>query len=263
MGPGMTQTIILCGGLGTRLREETEFRPKPMVEIGHRPILWHIMKAYAHHGHRRFLLALGYKGNIIKDYFLNYETMSNDFTIHLGRRQQIIFHNMHNEQEIEVTLVDTGDASMTGGRIKRLERFIDGDTFMVTYGDGLSDVDIQALLHFHHTHGKLATLTSVRPQSRFGSLELDQSRVIRFREKPEGDGWINAGFFVFNRQILDYLDGDECVLEHGPLERLAAMGQLMAFRHEGFFFAMDTYREYKALNQMWDEGRAPWKIWSK
>jgi glucose-1-phosphate cytidylyltransferase len=258
----MTQVIILCGGLGTRLREETEFRPKPMVEVGHKPILWHIMKTYAHYGRRRFLIALGYKGSVVKEYFLNYEAMSNDFTIRLGREQKITYHGGHDEQEFEVTLADTGDSSMTGGRIKRLEKFIDGDTFMVTYGDGLADVDIDALLKFHRSHGRLATLTSVAPLSRFGMLELEGPRVARFREKPEGQGWINAGYFVFNRKVFDYLDGDDCVLEREPLERLAAAGELMAYRHDGFFFAMDTFREYQMLNQMWNEGRAPWKVWA-
>jgi glucose-1-phosphate cytidylyltransferase len=258
-----TPVIILCGGLGTRLREETEFRPKPMVEIGHRPILWHIMKIFAHHNQRKFLLALGYKGEVIKSYFWNYEAMSNDFTIRLGAKPEVTYHGNHDEQEFEVTLADTGDLSMTGGRIKRLQHYIEGDTFMVTYGDGVADVDIEALLRFHHAHGRLATLTSVRAVSRYGMLDLDQSRVERFREKPTGEDWINAGFFVFNRKVFDYFDGDECVLEREPLERLAAEKQLMAFRHEGFFFAMDTYREYQLLNRMWDEGQAPWKVWPK
>jgi len=252
--------VILCGGMGTRMREETEFKPKPMVEIGGRPILWHIMKVYAQHGFHRFILCLGYKGNIIKDYFVNYEAMSNDFTIHLGREHQVAFQSDHAEQHFEITLVDTGLRTMTGGRVKRVERFVDMDTFMVTYGDGLADVDIGALVNFHTSHGKLATLTATRPPSRYGLLDLsDDNRVTRFREKVQAD-WINGGFFVFNRRVFDYLD-PECVLENKPLERLAAEGQLAAFRHHGFWIGMDTYREYEMLNQMWDAGNAPWKVW--
>ncbi|MBI4491379.1 MAG: glucose-1-phosphate cytidylyltransferase [Chloroflexi bacterium] len=256
------KVVILCGGLGTRLREETEFRPKPLVEIGSRPILWHIMKLYGHHGFRDFVLCLGYRGNMIKDYFLNYEAMSNDFTIALGRRSEITYHGAHQEQNFRVTLADTGPATMTGGRIKRIERYVDDETFMVTYGDGVADLDIGALVDFHHAHGRLATVTTVRPVSRFGILEVQEDGEVRsFAEKPRGDGWINAGFFVFQRQVFEYLDGEECVLEREPLERLAREGQLMAFRHPGFFYAMDTYREYNALNELWARGEAPWKVW--
>ncbi len=252
--------VILCGGLGTRLREETEFKPKPMVEIGGKPILWHIMKTYAHYGFCRFVLCLGYKGSIIKDYFLNYEAMSNDFTIHLGRQNPLSFRSNHLEQDFEVTLVDTGLRTMTGGRIKRIEPFIDTETFMVTYGDGLADLNISTLKQFHLAHGKLATLTATRPPSRYGILELDdRSQVIRFREKVQTD-WINGGFFVFNRRVFDYLDAD-VVLEQEPLCRIAAEGQLMAFQHEGFWIGMDTYREHELLNQMWDSGNSPWKVW--
>lgn len=263
MGVVMNQNIpvvILCGGLGTRLREETEFKPKPMVEIGGKPVLWHIMKTYAFYGFRRFILCLGYKGDMIKDYFLNYEAMSNDFTIHLGQENRLAFQSNHTEQDFDVTLVDTGLKTMTGGRVKRIERFIDSDTFMVTYGDGLANVDISALVAFHRQHGKLATLTATRPPSRYGILELTaDGQVERFREKVQAE-WINGGFIVFNRRVFDYLDSD-CVLEHEPMERLAADGQLMAFRHEGFWIGMDTYREYEMLNQMWDVGNAAWKIW--
>lgn len=257
------KVAILCGGLGTRLREETEFRPKPMVEVGQRPILWHIMKTYSHFGFREFVLCLGYRGNVIRDYFLNYEAMNTDFTVCLGERHQISFHEPHKEQDFCVTLVDTGLETMTGGRIKRVTRYLDEDAFMVTYGDGLADVDLRGLLDFHKSHGKLATVTAVRPISRFGLIDVDEKReqVVRFTEKPVIDGWISAGFFVFNRRVLEYLTGDDCVLEREPLERLALDGQLMAYRHEGFFFAMDTYREYKALNEMWASGKAPWKVW--
>jgi glucose-1-phosphate cytidylyltransferase len=252
--------VILCGGMGTRLREETEFKPKPMVEIGGRPVLWHIMKIYAHFGFRRFILCLGYKGSVIKDYFLNYEAMSNDFTVHLGHLSQMSFRSNHAEQDFEITLADTGLNTMTGGRVKRIERFIDTDTFMVTYGDGLADLNIGELVKFHRSHGKLATLTASRPPSRYGILDLgDGGQILRFREKVQTD-WINGGFFVFNRRVFDYVD-QECVLEQEPLERLSADGQLMAFRHEGFWIGMDTYREYELLNQIWDSGNPPWKVW--
>ena len=256
------KVVILCGGLGTRLREETEFRPKPMVEIGGRPILWHIMKMYAHHGFRDFVLCLGYRGNTIKDYFLNYEAMNNDFTMYLGQRSEIRYHGRHREQGYSVTLADTGLESMTGGRVRKIQKYIDGDTFLLTYGDGVSDVDIGRLLEFHRSHGKIATVTTVPPLSRFGILELaDQSRVLRFIEKPKSEGWISAGYFALERQVFDYLGGDECVFEREPLERLAADGQLMAYRHEGFFYAMDTFREYQHLNDLWASGNAPWKVW--
>ncbi|CAG0936773.1 glucose-1-phosphate cytidylyltransferase [Thermoflexales bacterium] len=252
--------VILCGGLGTRLREETEYKPKPMVEIGGRPVLWHIMKLYAHHGFRRFILCLGYKGNAIKDYFINYEAMSNDFTVHLGRRNHVVYQSDHTEQDFEVTLVDTGLRTMTGGRVKRIERFVDTETFMVTYGDGLANLNIQNLVDFHFSQGKLATLTATRPPSRYGILDLQENGQIgRFREKVQTE-WINGGFLVFNRRIFEYLDQDT-VLEQEPLERLAAEGQLMGYRHEGFWIGMDTYREYELLNQIWDAGDAPWKVW--
>ncbi len=258
------KVVILCGGLGTRLREETEYRPKPLVDVGGRPILWHIMKLFDHHGYRDFILCLGYRGNMIKDYFLNYQAMSNDFTISLGAQARIAYHNAHDEQDFKVTLADTGLNTMTGGRIKRIQRYIDEPTFMATYGDGVADVDLKALLAFHSRHGKLATVTTVRPTSRFGIVELDDSgRVRRFQEKPVGEGWASAGFFVFNREVFNWLEGDDCVLEREPMERLARDGQLMAYRHDGFFFAMDTYREYQALNEMWDRGEAPWKVWDR
>jgi glucose-1-phosphate cytidylyltransferase len=256
------QAIILCGGQGTRLREETEFRPKPMVDVGGRPILWHIMKIYAQNGFHDFVLCLGYQGQMIKEYFLNYEAMNNDFSISLGGRKQIEYHGHHEEHDFRVTLVDTGLESMTGGRILRVKPYVKGDTFLVTYGDGVADVDLKRLMQFHQSHGKLATVTTVKPTSRFGLLELgNDARVISFAEKPQVEGWMSAGFFVFDRRVFDYLSGDDCILERAPLERLAREGQLMAYRHEGFFFAMDTYREYQQLNRIWDSGKAPWKIW--
>src|SRR5580704_5385880 len=226
------KVVILCGGLGTRLREETEFRPKPMVEVGGRPILWHIMKTYAHHGFREFVLCLGYRGNMIKEYFLNYEAMNNDFTISLGQESRLSFNGAHQEQDFRVTLADTGQETMTGGRIKRIENYIDGDTFLVTYGDGLANVNITELLAFHKSHGKAATVTTVHPQSRFGVLDTaSDGKVLAFNEKPRADGWVNAGFQVFNRTVFDYIAGDSCILEREPMERLAAEGQLRAYRH--------------------------------
>ena len=257
------KAVILCGGQGTRLREETEFRPKPLIEIGGKPILWHIMKLYAHYGLADFALCLGYKGNMIKEYFLNYEAMNNDFTISLGPERRTVFHGAHREQDYRVTLVDTGLETMTGGRIGRMRRYVEEDTFCVTYGDGLSDVNIAETLAFHRSHGKIATVTTVRPYSRFGMLQVDpEGNVLNFSEKPMLDGWASAGFLVFNRRIFDYLDGDAGVLEREPLERLVAEQQLMAYHHDGFFYAMDTYREYMHLNELWASGRTPWKVWS-
>jgi glucose-1-phosphate cytidylyltransferase len=255
------KVVILCGGLGTRLREETEFRPKPMVEIGGRPILWHIMKIYAHYGLRDFVLCLGYRGNVIKDYFLNYEAMNNDFTIELGS-QRIEYHGAHQEGGFRVMLAETGPQTMTGGRLKRIERFIADDIFLATYGDGVADLNVADLIAFHRAHGRLATVTTVHPTSRFGMLDLAASGAVAwFTEKPKAEGWMSAGFFVFDRRVFDYLSGDECVLEREPLERLAAEGQLMGYRHPGCFFAMDTYREYEMLNRLWTSGDAPWKVW--
>lgn len=256
------KVVILCGGQGTRLREETEYRPKPLVEIGARPILWHIMKSYANYGFREFVLCLGYRGNMIKDYFLNYEAMNNDLTISLGRQNHVEYHDAHHEQDFQVTLSDTGLDTMTGGRVKRVQKYVDGDVFMVTYGDGVADLDMAELLRFHRAHGRLATVTTVRPFSRFGVLQVESNGwVSSFAEKPQLNGWTNAGFFVFDRRVFDYLGGDDCILEREPLERLANEQQLVAFQHGGFFYAMDTYREYKYLNELWDSGQAPWKVW--
>jgi glucose-1-phosphate cytidylyltransferase len=260
------KVVILCGGQGTRLREETEYRPKPLVDIGGRPILWHIMKLYAHHGFRDFVLCLGYRGNMIKEYFLNYEAMNNDFTMCLGRLHQVAYHGAHHEQDFRVTLAETGLDTMTGGRVRRIQKYVDNDdddTFMVTYGDGVADADIRKVLAFHRKHGKLATVTTVSPISRYGILDVEaDGRVSSFSEKPRIEGWASAGFFVFSRRLFDYLDGDDCILEREPMERLAAEEQLMAYQHSGFFFAMDTYREYKFLNDLWANGKAPWKVWA-
>lgn len=256
------QVVILAGGLGTRLREETEYRPKPLVDIGGKPIIWHIMKIYAHYGFRDFIVCLGYKGSMIKEYFLNYEAMNNDFTISLGRLHQIAYHEAHLEQDFKVTLAETGLNTLTGGRIKQAAKYITNDYFMVTYGDGVANVDIEKLLAFHKSHGKLATVTTVRPISRFGILDVDDNgQVQKFTEKPQLDGWASAGFLVLDRKVIDYIGDEDCMLEQGPLDQLAAEGQLMSYRHQGFFFAMDTYREYKVLNELWDSGNAPWKVW--
>jgi glucose-1-phosphate cytidylyltransferase len=256
------KAVILAGGLGTRLREETEFRPKPMVEVGSKPILWHIMKILGHHGVHEFVIPIGYRGEVIKDYFVNYEARNNDFTVHLGQPHRIEFHNAHLESDWSVTVVDTGADTMTGGRVKQVVPFLDGERCIVTYGDGLADVDVTKLLAFHEEQGRLATVTTVRPLSRFGVLELDESGgVARFREKPKVDGYVNAGFMVFEPSVLDdYLDYDS-VLEEAPLEALAKDQQLAAYRHEGFWQPMDTYREFTMLNELWDAGDAPWKVW--
>jgi len=257
------KTVLLAGGLGTRLREETEYRPKPMVEIGGRPVLWHIMKLYAHHGHRDFVVCTGYKSEVIKDYFLHYEARNSDFTVHLGDPSSLEYHGPHDAADWNVTVAFTGDRTMTGGRLFRASKYLSGERFFCSYGDGLADLDIAALLAFHESHGRAATVTTVRPPSRFGVLDLGPNgEVERFREKPQADGWVNAGFFVFEPAVLDYLDGDS-VLEGEPLTRLAANGQLMAYRHGGFFQPMDTHRESLMLNDMWANGSAPWRVWAE
>lgn len=256
------KVVILCGGLGTRLREHTEFRPKPLVEIGGRPILWHVMKLYAHYGFREFVLCLGYRGDLIRDYFLNYEARQVDCTVRLGAPGGIRYHGRHDEDDFEVTLADTGADTMTGGRVKRIEKYIDGDDFLLTYADGLADIDLPALLAFHKAHGRTATVTAVRPASRYGVLDLDQDGGVRgFLEKPRMDWWVSGGFFVFRREIFRELWDGNCVLEREPLENVAARGQLRAYRHNGFFRAMDTYQESLELNRRWDAGDAPWRVW--
>jgi glucose-1-phosphate cytidylyltransferase len=255
--------VILCGGLGTRLREETEYRPKPMVNIGKRPILWHIMKIYAHYGFRDFILSLGYKGEMIKEYFYNYEILNNDFTIELGKQNQIEIHNNHLEKGWRITLADTGDRALKGARIKRIQKYIVNDQFMMTYGDGLTNIDLNTLLTFHNQHGKIATVTGINPSSRFGELKINKNQVESFNEKPDkGLSFVNGGFFVFNYEIFDYLsDDDSSDLEIGPLEKIAEEGQLMAYEHQGFWACMDTIRDMEYLNKLWDEDKAAWKIW--
>jgi glucose-1-phosphate cytidylyltransferase len=256
----MIPVVILAGGMGTRIREETAVRPKPMVEIGTRPILWHIMKIYDHYGYRRFAIPVGYKGHVIKEYFLGYRDRYADFTVDLG--DGVVARHADASEPWTITVVETGAATMTGGRIKRLAPFLDG-RFMVTYGDGVANVDIEKLVRFHERHGRLATVTAVRPPARFGAMELHEDRVMSFSEKSQtGAGWINGGFFVFERAVLDYIAGDDTSLEHEPLERLAAEGELMAFRHPGFWEPMDTQRDLDSLNRQWASGEAPWKVWN-
>jgi glucose-1-phosphate cytidylyltransferase len=262
MRPADVPVVILCGGLGTRLREETETRPKPMVEIGHAPILWHIMKIYGHHGFRKFVLCLGYKGHVVKQFFREFEIWGKDFTMEFSPDGGRIEHrNTRPGEPWEVTLCETGPDTMTGGRIFRIQQYIKNDVFMATYGDGVGDVDVAAELRFHLAHGKAATLTAINPPSRFGVLDLgDDDQVSRFREEAQHDNWVNGGFYVFHRRVFDYLDPD-CVLEQSPLERMSADGELMAMRHHGCWYPMDTYRDYQELNRLWAEGRAGWKIW--
>jgi len=230
-----------------------------LVPVGGKPILWHIMQIYARAGFREFILCLGYKGDMIKDYFINYEAMSNDFTVRLGGRSTVTYNSEHGEQDHIVTLADTGLETMTGGRIKIVESYVDGDTFMLTYGDGVSDIDIQALLKYHHSHGRIATVTAVHPVSRYGMLEIgSKGNVENFAEKPVMNDWMSAGFFVFDRRFFKYLEEGDCYIEFDTLHRLAKEDELMAYRHEGFFFSMDTYRDYVHLNEMWDKGHTPW-----
>jgi glucose-1-phosphate cytidylyltransferase len=259
------KVVILCGGRGTRLREETEFRPKPMVPIGRLPILWHIMKIYASQGHKEFILCLGYKGEMIKDFFRNYLWMMSDVTFELGRNAKARFHTRHDEEDWTVTLADTGENTMTAGRIKRIEPYLGPDEeFFLTYGDGVGNVDVNATLAFHRQHGKTLTLTAVHPPGRFGELELDPGDLVsQFTEKPQVEaGWINGGFFVASRRVFGHLaDADDIMFEQEPMRAIAAEKQLMAHRHNGFWQPMDTFQEFTLLNRLWNEGKAPWKNW--
>lgn len=256
----MPRVVILAGGQGTRLQEETTTKPKPMVEIGGRPILWHIMKAYAEHGFCEFVVALGYLGQVIKDYFLGYQYLRSGLTVDL-RSGQVDLHQRAAEDWL-VHLVDTGRSTQTGGRVKRAAAFAGGERFMMTYGDGVADIDLTELLSFHVSHGKLATVTAVRPPARFGSVSFDGDLVSAFAEKPQtGEGWINGGFFVLEPGVTDYIAGDETIFEQEPLERLAEDRQLVAFKHEGFWHCMDTLRDVRFLQELWHGGTAPWKTW--
>lgn len=255
------KAVILAGGMGTRLREETEYRPKPMVEIGGRPILWHIMKNLSCQNLNDFVICLGYKGDYIKDFFLNYEARVNDITIELGHDGPSFQHSKSEEEHWKITLANTGLNTMTGGRIFRIRDHVKGERFLCTYGDGLADIDLSALLDFHISHKKLATVTAVRPTSRFGAMDINSAnQVKRFAEKPKAEQWINGGFFIFEPEVFDYLDA-ECVLEREPLENIAKDGQLMAYHHTGFWQPMDTYRETQELNVLWSTSKAPWKNW--
>ncbi len=263
--PTACPVMILCGGMGSRLKEETELRPKPMLEIGGVPILWHIMKLYAAQGFSEFILCLGYKGPLIKEFFLNYRAYRSDLTLHLGYPSRMEYHGDVQPEDWRVTLVETGQTAQTGARVARAARYVHSDAFCLTYGDGLGNIDLQALLAFHRAHGKIGTITGVRPPGRFGELELDgEGRVTQFNEKPQvSGGIINGGFFVFERAFLErYLEPrDDLVLEQEPLQRLARDGQLRAYLHEGFWQPMDTARELRLLNDLWGSGKAPWKVW--
>jgi glucose-1-phosphate cytidylyltransferase len=256
------KVVILCGGRGMRLYRETDYRPKPMIEIGGKPILWHIMKIYSHYGYRDFVLCTGYKGEMIKNYFLNFEVLNSDFTVELGKAKRIELHNPPSDANWRVTIADTGLDVMTGARVKRIEKYIEGDLFMLTYGDGVADININKLVEFHLAHGKMGTVTGVHSPSRFGELVVNGELVKEFSEKPQvKKGYINGGFFVFNKGIFKYVtDEDSCILEGKPLENLAKNGELAVFPHEGYWQCMDTYRDLQALNRQWESGKVPWKV---
>ena len=256
--------VILCGGMGTRLREASEKLPKPLVDIGGRPILWHIMKTYERHGFRRFVLCLGYKSDLIKDYFLKYQHLTSDFTLRLGGAPEPTFHDSVGNEDWEITFVETGLTTGTGARIKRAAQYLDGPRFALTYGDGIGDVDVTSLVEHHERAGLVGTLTGVHPSSRYGEMHVDGTTVTEFNEKPTlAEGWVNGGFFVFEREFIDkYIDDDpDVMLESRPLQQLARDRQLSVFEHEGFWMGMDTFRDWTELNGLWDKGRAPWKVW--
>lgn len=255
------KAVILAGGLGTRISEETHLKPKPMIEIGGKPILWHIMKSYSAHGIHEFIICLGYKGYLIKEYFANYYLHTSNVTFDMSDNSMQVHQNT--TEPWKVTLVDTGDHTMTGGRLKRVAAFLNNDeSFCFTYGDGLSDVDVSGLIRFHQAQRRLATLTAVQPPGRFGALDFQGDKIQQFIEKPEGDGsWVNGGFMVLEPKVLDLIQGDRCSWESEPLQELAAMGELSAFRHRGFWQPMDTLRDKNYLESLWQEGNAPWKVW--
>ncbi len=255
------KAVILAGGLGTRISEETSVRPKPMIEIGGMPVLWHILKIYSHHGIQDFVICLGYKGYMIKEYFANYFLHRSDVTIDLANNSMDVHHK--HAEPWRITLVDTGHDTQTGGRLRRVADYLDEDTFCFTYGDGLADVDVGATVAFHRARGTLATICAVQPPGRFGALDIEEERITRFEEKPSGDGtWINGGFFVLQRGVLDYIEGDATAWEREPLEALARDAQLSAWTHRGFWQPMDTLRDKVRLEDLWQRGEAPWKVWT-
>jgi glucose-1-phosphate cytidylyltransferase len=255
------KAVLLAGGLGTRMREETEFRPKPMVEVGGRPVLWHIMKVLGQQGITDFVICTGYKSEYIKNYFYNYGASNLDFTVKLGDQSSTVFHGSHDEFEWTVTVADTGEDTNTGARIKRVQKYLDGEPFLATYGDGIADINLNELLNFHGTSGKLATMTTTQALSRFGVVDIDESGLVQsFREKPKVTDWINIGYFVFQPEIFNYLDHNS-VLEEEPLRKLADQNQIGAYQHKGFWQPMDTFRESQMLNDIWDSGKAPWRVW--
>ncbi|MEI6030630.1 MAG: glucose-1-phosphate cytidylyltransferase [Synechococcaceae cyanobacterium ELA739] len=254
------KAVILAGGLGSRISEETHLKPKPMVEIGGKPILWHILKIYSHHGINDFIVCCGYKGYVIKEYFANYFLHSSDVTFDMSDNSMLV--HSRKAEPWKVTLVDTGEATMTGGRLARVRDYLGDESFCFTYGDGVADVDISKLIAFHRSEARQATLTAVRPPGRFGSLAFERGRVLAFEEKPQGDGsWINGGFFVLEAAVLDLIDGDQCTWEQRPLQTLAENNQLSAYHHQGFWQPMDTLRDKNLLEDLWQSGRAPWKVW--
>jgi glucose-1-phosphate cytidylyltransferase len=254
------KVVILAGGIGTRISEESHLRPKPMIEIGGMPILWHIMKIYSAHGLRDFIVCCGHRGYVIKEYFANYFLHTSDVVFDMANNRMEVLQN--SAEPWRVTLVDTGEKTMTGGRLKRVKHLIGDEAFCCTYGDGVSDVDIAALIAFHQAHGRLATLTAVEPQARFGALAIDNGRITHFQEKPQGEGgWVNGGFFVLSHRVLDYIESDATIWEREPLERLAQEGQLSAYSHRGFWHPMDTLRDRVHLEELWNSGTPPWKVW--
>ncbi len=254
------KAVILAGGLGTRISEESNVRPKPMIEIGGKPILWHIMKIYSAHGVNDFIICCGYKGYVIKEYFANYFLHMSDVTFDMQKNRMDVHQN--SAEPWRVTLVDTGEETMTGGRLKRVKSHLNDEPFCFTYGDGVGDVDITSVVEFHRSHGGLATLTATQPPGRFGAINIESGRVASFQEKPQGDGsWINGGFFVLDPKVIDYIEGDHTTWEREPMERLAADGQMHAWNHSGFWQPMDTLRDKKHLEELWESGTAPWKVW--
>lgn len=256
------KVVILAGGLGTRISEESHLKPKPMIEIGDQPILWHIMKIYSYYGFNDFIICLGYKGYSIKEYFAHYFLYESDITFDFKNKNEQLIHH-HSAEAWTVTLVNTGIETMTGGRVKRIQSYLNNETFMLTYGDGVADVNINELVNYHKNHGKLATITSTQPSGRFGALNLSEDNIVRsFQEKPKGDGaWINAGFFVMEPEIFNYIENDDTILEKEPLENIARNGELITYKHKGFWQPMDTLRDKNLLEDLWKSGMAPWKVW--